>query len=157
MLEPRIETMRSRTTVAGALMLCGIFGASRAAGAQAPCSTSPALADSARADIAAVMTSGSPLVAELRQEQKLSDNETGARSAVVNERYVCARIAAAFTHIVAPGTTFPVLRVGSMYYARDPDQRQATGVITDSTFKVLMRLGRSVDVRSQGQPTKSRP
>lgn len=149
--------MRSGITGIGALVVCAFVGITGAAKAQAPCSSSSALADSARADLAAVMTSGSPLVAELRKEQGLSDSENGANSALVKERYVCARIAAAFTHIIAPGITFPVLRVGSMYYARDPDQRQATGVITDSTFKVIMRLGRSVEVQSQGTPATRRP
>lgn len=139
--------MRSGFSVVGALVLCAFAGAFRVAGAQAPCSTSPALADSARSDLRAVLTSGSPLVSDLQKEQGLSAQDDGARATVVKERYVCARIAAAFTHIVAPGITFPVLRMGSVYYARDPDQRQATGVITDSTFRVIMRLGRSVDVR----------
>jgi hypothetical protein len=31
-----------------------------------------------------------------------------------------------------------------MYYARDPDQKKATGVITDTTFKVLVRLGAAI-------------
>ena len=145
--------MKVQTVVAGLLLVA----AARLSFAQAPCSSSPAMADSARADLTAVLASGSPLVAELRQEQGLAANDNGERATVVKERYICARAAAALSHIIAPGITFPVLRVGSMYYVRDPDQRQATGVITDSTFKVVMRLGRSVDVRSQGEPAKRRP
>jgi hypothetical protein len=135
--------MKAQTALVAALLAC--IAAAQVAGAQAPCSSSAALADSARADLAAVLGSGSPLVAELRKEQGLSDRDNGERAELVKERYICARVATAFTHIVAPGITFPVLRIGSLYYARDPDQRQATGVITDSTFKVVMRLGRSFD------------
>jgi len=137
--------MTIRTVVVGAFALGAAI--TQFAGAQAPCSTSASLADSARADLAAVLASGSPLVAELRQEQGLAANDNGERAPLIKERFICARAASALSHIVAPGITFPVLRVGSMYYVRDPDQRQSTGVLTDSTFRVVLRLGRSLPTK----------
>jgi hypothetical protein len=138
--------MRTGTAGARALIVCAIAAAAAPkAGAQAPCSSSTSLADSARADLVAVMSSGSPLVAELRTEQRIAPNENGDNAVIVKDPAACTRIVSAFTHRVPSGTSVTVLRMGSLYYARDPDQRQATGVITDSTFKVLMRLGRAVD------------
>ena len=70
----------------------------------------------------------------------------------VKERYICARLAGAFSHMVAPGVSFAVLRIGPVYYARDPDQRRGTGVFTDTTFKVLVKLGVSVETPAPRQP-----
>jgi len=59
----------------------------------------------------------------------------------VRDAPTCIRLATTFRRKLEPGTRFVVLRVGPMYYARDPDQKQATGVLTDTTFRVLARLG----------------
>ena len=139
--------MYRRLIVAGAVALCAIAIAARPTAAQAPCSLLPAVADSAREDLLLVLKSDRPLVNELRQEQGLSRPESLSPITVVRERYVCARLAGAFTRMIPPGTSFAVLRVGSLYYARDPDQRRGTGVITDSLFRVLMRLGAAVESR----------
>ena len=67
---------------------------------------------------------------------------------VIRERFICARIAGTFAHIVPPGVTFVVLKIGPLYYARDPDQRRGTGVFADSAFHVVMRLGAAIDAKS---------
>jgi hypothetical protein len=82
-------------------------------------------------------------VKELRQEQSITKPEDLVSVKVVNDRYVCAHLAGAFDRVIAPGVGFAVLRIGPMYYARDPDQHRGTGVFTDTTFRVLMRLGAS--------------
>ena len=114
------------------------------ANAQAPCSLSQAVIDSARADAHEVLTSQSKLVTELRQEQKLTEASVLSSMTPVKERYICAKMAGTFDHMIPPGKSFAVLRIGQVYYARDPDQHRSTGVITDTTFKVLMRLGAAV-------------
>jgi hypothetical protein len=115
--------------------------ATHSAIAQAPCSVLRAVVDSAREDALAVLNSERPLVVELRNEQGMSRASDLAPIAVVRDRYVCAHMAGAFDRVIAPGIGFAVLRIGHIYYARDPDQRRGTGVITDTTFHVLMRLG----------------
>lgn len=137
--------MKPASFAAAALLLC-VSAAVRPAAAQAPCTTKTAVVDSARDDVLSVLTSDRPLVLELRQEQGLTKTES-LKVVPVNERFVCAKMAAAFNRMIPPGVTFAVLRIGSIYYARDPDQRRATGVITDSTFRVIMRLGASVSDR----------
>ena len=62
----------------------------------------------------------------------------------ITDPAICAKLATAFNRLLPTTATFAVLRVGNVYYARDPDQKRATGVITDSTFRVLMRLGAEV-------------
>lgn len=133
-----------RHVVIGAISL-SVAAAFQAAGAQAPCSLSADRADSARADLYAVLSSGSPLVAELRKEQGLAEKDNGERATVVKDRLACAHLASNFGHALKRGATFPVLRIGSLYYGRDPDQQKGTGVLTDSTFKVLMRFGAAVE------------
>ena len=73
------------------------------------------------------------LVEEMRHEQNISNAADIAKVSAVNERFVCAKMAAAFDHTIPPGVSFAVLRIGPRYYARDPDQRRSTGVFTDST------------------------
>jgi hypothetical protein len=107
----------------------------------APCLSSRALVDSARADAMSVLASDRPLVQELRQEQGLKGPSDFADIHVVSDRYVCSKLAGAFEHMVAPGQRFVVLKIGPMFYARDPDQRRGTGVFVDTGFRVLMRLG----------------
>jgi len=113
----------------------------RYAFAQAPCSTTQLVADSARAEVSGVLESGSQLVKELRQEQGLPNTGPISPVSLVRDRFICGRLATLFDHEVAPGVSFVVLRVGPLYYARDPDQRRGTGIIADSTFHVLLRLG----------------
>src|SRR5690242_1634993 len=134
--------MRLSSILTAALVIGAAF---TKAGAQAPCSLQRAVVDSARDDARAVLTSSSKLVAELRQEQNMTSDASVTTMTPVRERYVCAKMAAAFDHIIPPGRTFAVLRIGPVYYARDPDQKRSTGVITDTTFKVLMRLGVSTE------------
>ena len=136
--------MNARLSLVIPLAVCvGAFSA-RPVRAQAPCSTTKALVDSARIEVGSVLGSESPLVAELRQEQGLP--KTGAISpvAVVMDRSICARLATAFAREIPPGVSFAVLKVGPLYYARDPDQRRGTGIVTDSTFRVVLRLGVSI-------------
>ena len=124
----------------GVLLACALVAAAKV-GAQAPCLTLRAVVDSARDDALSVLTSDRPLVVELRQEQRIADTKELAPIRVVNDRFVCARMASTFDHSIAPGVRFAVLKIGPLYYARDPYQQRGTGVIADSTFKVLMRLG----------------
>jgi hypothetical protein len=128
---------------ATALLIAAFFAAR--AGAQVPCSTNLAVLDSARDDAHTVLTSGSPLIEEMRQEQRMTRVEDVMKMTPVKERFACAKLAGAFSHLVAPGVSFGVLRIGNVYYARDPDQRRGTGVFTDTAFKVLVRLGPSID------------
>lgn len=111
-------------------------------GAQAPCSTRRAVVDSARDDIFTVLGSDGQLVQELRKEQGLTADSI--RAITVLDPMVCTKLAPAFNRLLPTTTTFAVLRVGNLYYARDPDQKRATGVITDSLYRVLMRLGAEV-------------
>ena len=124
-----------------ALALTASVVAARSARAQAPCATTAAVADSARDEVNGVLESGSQLVKELRQEQNLPKTGPITPVSIVRDRFVCGRLATLFDHQVAPGVSFVVLRVGPLYYAREPDQRKGTGIIADSTFHVLLRLG----------------
>ena len=123
------------------LALCVGALAARHASAQAPCAATSTVVDSARDEVNSVLQSGSQLVQELRQEQNLPKTGAITPISLVKDRFVCSRLAALFDHDVAPGVTFIVLRVGPLYYAREPDQRKGTGIIADSTFHVLLRLG----------------
>lgn len=108
-------------------------------GAQAPCSTKRAVVDSARSDVLTVLGSNGELVSELRREQGIAADSIVA--VPVTDAAVCSRLAAAFNRLLPTSSTFAVLRIGNVYYARDPDQKRATGVITDSSYRVLMRFG----------------
>ena len=63
---------------------------------------------------------------------------------VVRDRPVCAKLATQFDHEIASSASLVVLRIGPLFYAREPDQKRGTGIITDSTYKVILRLGASV-------------
>ena len=131
-----------RHTFIATLALTASGYAPRYASAQAPCATSPAVViDSARTEVVGVLDSGSPLVKELRHDQSLPSTGVIFPVTLVRDRFVCGRLATLFDHEVAPGVSFVVLRVGPLYYAREPDQRRGTGIITDSTFHVVLRLG----------------
>ncbi len=132
------------TIVVAAFVALGAGLSVRTAEAQAPCSITRALVDSARDDALSILTSGRPLVEELRREQNMTSAADISHISAVNERFVCAKMAAAFDHTIPPGVSFAVLRIGPLFYARDPDQRRSTGVFTDTTFKVLMRLGAEI-------------
>lgn len=113
----------------------------QAASGQAPCSTSKILADSARDEVLAVLTSDGELAKEIRQEQGIASPRDLSPVTLIRDRAICARMAGQFGHFVAPGIGFVVLRVGPLFYAREPDQRRGTGVLTDSAFHVIARLG----------------
>jgi hypothetical protein len=108
-----------------------------------PCTIAPDILDSARTDAIAVLTSQSRLVTDLRREQNMSDS-TVAKMIPVRDRSVCAKLEGTFNRIIPPGSSIAVLKIGKVYYARDPDQKRGTGVITDTSFTVLMRLGASL-------------
>ena len=134
-----MNAIKSRATMLSCAVLVTMFAA-RGAFAQ-NCSTSQVQVDSAKSEVSSVLNSSSALVAELRQEQKLPATGDIGPVSVVRDRPVCSKIATQFEHEVASGTSFVVLRVGPLFYAREPDQKRGTGIITDSTYKVLLRLG----------------
>jgi hypothetical protein len=144
--------MRLASLFAGALGVCVMSVGARSASAQSPvqvpCSITPAVVDSARDDAFSILNSGRPIVLELRKEQGITAAADLQPVTVIRERFICARIAGTFAHIVPPGVTFVVLKIGPLYYARDPDQRRGTGVFTDSTFHVVMRLGTAIETKS---------
>lgn len=145
--------MRSSSAIAWAFALMASGAAARAASGQAPCSASRTLADSARDEVLAVLSSDGELVKEIRQEQGIASPRDLAPISLVRDRAVCARLAGQFNHMVAPGIGFVVLRVGRLYYAREPDQRLGTGVLTDSAFHVIARFGASLpSVAPAGTP-----
>jgi hypothetical protein len=111
---------------------------------QAPCSLESALTDSAKDEAMSVLRSNRPLVTELLTEQKMTGDKGLTPVQVINDRFVCARLASAFDHKLQPGAQFAVLRIGKIFYARDPDQTKSTGVFVDDMFKVVMRLGAEV-------------
>jgi len=134
-----MKAIRSRATLFSCAALVSLFAA-RGAVAQ-NCSTAQAQVDSAKSEVSSVLNSGSSLVAEMRQEQKLPATGDIGPVSVVRDRPVCSKIATQFDHEVAPSASLVVLRVGPLFYAREPDQKRGTGIITDSTYKVLLRLG----------------
>ena len=143
-----------RSSVA-ALAVCVCALSSRQAVGQAPCALSPAVLDSARDEVTSVLGSGSQLVTELRQEQKLPKTGPITPVTLVRDRFTCGKLATLFDHEIAQGVSFTVLRVGPLFYARDPDQQRSTGIIADSTFRVVLRLG--VPVASPDAPRSSTP
>lgn len=137
-----METIvRPSSTIASAFVLLASIAGVRAAAGQVPCSASKTVADSAREEVLAVLSSDGELAKEIRQEQGIASPRDLSPVTLVRDRAVCARLAGQFGHFVAPGIGFVVLRVGRLYYAREPDQRLGTGVLTDSTFRVIARLG----------------
>lgn len=141
--------MRTRLFIA-AIALCSSAASARSV-AQAPCSVSSAVADSARNDVTAVLESDSKLVQELRHEQQLPESGPITPIAVVSDPLVCARLKTLFDHAIG-SASFVVLRVGPLYYARVPDQRRGTGLIADSTYHLLLRLHASI--ASQPSPPR---
>ena len=130
-----------KATFLAALTLLVSAGVSRVH-AQAPCSTKQAVVDSARSDVFTVLGSDGQLVAELRREQGISADSI--RPVTITDPVICTKLAPAFNRLIPTTASYAVLRIGNVYYARDPDQKRATGVITDTNFRVLMRLGAEV-------------
>lgn len=153
----REAIVRPSSTIAGALLLLATTVFVRPAWAQAPCSNSKILADSARDEVIAVLSNSGELAKEIRQEQGIAKPGDLSPITLVRDRAVCARLAGQFGHFVAPGVGFVVLRVGPLYYAREPDQRRGTGVLTDSAFRVIARFGVAIPATSAaGPPTPPR-
>jgi hypothetical protein len=112
---------------------------------QLPCAVTQAEIDSARADVVSILFSNSPLVAELRQEQGIPSSASQITVTPIRDGALCKRLASQFDHALPASSRLAVLRVGPIFYARDPDQRRATGLFADSTLRVLMRLGAAID------------
>ncbi|MGH7616343.1 MAG: hypothetical protein ACREPM_03875 [Gemmatimonadaceae bacterium] len=137
--------MNTTTVLATSLALCAVALSAGATQAQSPCAVTRSVIDSARAEAVGILFSDRPLAAELRREQGIPQSAAQVSLSVVSDRALCERLASQFDHVLSPGAKFAVLRVGPIYYARDPDQRRATGLFADSTFHVVMRLGAAVD------------
>ncbi len=137
-----MNAILSRAMILSCVALVSMFAA-RSAQAQ-NCSTLQVQVDSAKDEVSSVLNSGSSLVSEMRQEQHLPASGSIGPISVVRDRPVCSKIATQFDHELPPGASLVVLKIGPLFYAREPDQKRATGIITDSTYKVLLRLGASV-------------
>jgi hypothetical protein len=132
----------SRATFVLCAGLISMFAA-RTARAQ-NCSEKQVQVDSAKDEVSSVLNSASSLVSELRQEQKLPATGPIGPMTLVRDRPVCSKLATQFDHDLPANSSLVVLRVGPLFYAREPDQKRGTGIITDSTYKVLLRLGAQV-------------
>lgn len=137
--------MNTTVVLATSLALCAVALSASAAAAQRSCIMTPSVIDSARADAASILFSDRPLVTELRREQGIPSSATQVRVVAVRDPSLCERMASQFDRVLSPGTRLAVLRMGPIFYARDPDQRRTTGIFADSTFRVLMRLGAAVE------------
>ena len=136
--------MRSKFLTALLLAAVASGSQARAANAQAPCSLIPLMVDSARDEILSVLSSGGQVIQELRQDLKITKLEQFSPVMLVRDKAVCGRVGSGFGREIPPSTRYVVLKLGPIYYARDPDQSRGTGIITDSTFKVLVRLGAAI-------------
>jgi hypothetical protein len=125
-----------RLIVATTLPLLAPFAFARA---QAPCDLSRVLVDSAKGEVLSVLMNDGTVAKEIRQEQGLS--RPLPPITVVEDGTVCSRLATLFGHSVNRGDKFVVLRIGPLYYAREPYQRRGTGILTDTAYKVVARLG----------------
>lgn len=139
-----ISAVAVRTGVAAAQGDRGGFAALRER-EQEPCALTTPVLDSAREDVQEILFSASRLLVELRHEQGIPDSPTQVRVLPVSDGSVCRRLASQLDHVPSPSTKLAVLRVGPIFYVRDPDQSRATGLFADSTLRVLMRLGAPVD------------
>ena len=116
----------------------------RAQNRAAQCAVSPILVDSARDEVLSVLTSQSPVIREMRQDLGIVRMEEFSPVTVIRDGAVCSRAASNFDPQPDAGAGVVLLRLGKVFYARDPDQRRGTGLIMDSTFKVLVRLGPAI-------------
>ena len=137
-----------KAMVAAAVALFAL-GAHNTASAQVFCATSPAQIDSARDEVMSVLANDSQLAREIRQEQRIASTDELTKMSLVKDRAVCSRVASRIDHPLPTGAAVVVLRVGPLYYVREPDQKKGTGVITDKDFKVIARLGAAVDAVTQ--------
>lgn len=141
--------MKALVAAAAALLALGAHNAS----AQVFCATGRAQVDSARDEVFSVLGNDSQLAREIRQEQHIASANDLAKMTLVSDRAVCSRAATRIDHPLPTGAAVVVLRVGPLYYVREPDQTKGTGVITDKDFKVIARLGAAVDAVTQsGRP-----
>jgi hypothetical protein len=112
---------------------------------QVPCAVTRSLLDSARVDAISILFSEHPLVADLRREQGIPNSAAQVAVTPVSDGSLCKRLASEFDRSLSSSTRVAVLRVGPIFYARDPDQRRGTGIFADSTLHVVMRLGPAMD------------
>jgi hypothetical protein len=137
-----MNAILSRASILSCAALVSMFAA-RPMLAQ-NCSTAAVQVDSAKDEVSSVLNSPSALVSEMRQEQHLPAMGAIGPISVVRDRPVCAKLATQFDHEIPSNASVVVLRIGPLFYAREPDQKRGTGIITDSLYKVLLRLGASV-------------
>jgi hypothetical protein len=137
--------MKTTVVLATALALSAIALSARTAKAQAPCATTPSLVDSARVEATSILFADRPLLTELRRDQRIPPSAAQTAVSVIRDASVCQRLAAQFDHALSPGASVAVVRVGSVFYARDPDQHHATGIFADSTLHLLLRVGAAID------------
>lgn len=140
--------MRSNSFLAVTLLL-GVGGAAtrfaRAQTPTAPCVVSRVMVDSARNEALSVLTSTGSIMRETRQDLGIAKMEDFSPVTVVRDVNVCTRLAGNFERPLDTGPSLVVLRLGRvLFYARDPNQRHGTGVILDSTYKVVLRLGPAI-------------
>jgi len=109
----------------------------------APCTISRILADSARDEALSVLRSDMQLAQELRRDLGVGI-DAFAPVEIIRQRSACVRAASAFGREIGPSARFVLLKLGPVYYARDPDQKIATGVVLDSAYNVVLRLGRAI-------------
>jgi hypothetical protein len=137
--------MKTTVVLGTAVAFSAIALTAHTARAQAPCATTPSLIDSARVEATSILFADRPLLTELRRDQRIPPSANQVAVSVIRDASVCQRLAAQFDHTLAPGTSLAVVRVGPVFYARDPDQRHATGIFADSTLHVLLRVGAAID------------
>ncbi|HEV8233973.1 MAG TPA: hypothetical protein VGP84_05220 [Gemmatimonadaceae bacterium] len=114
----------------------------RAQSQPAPCSVSQIMVDSARDEALSVLTSTSPLIRETRRDLGIARTEDFTPVTVVRDGKICTLVAKNFSPRLDTGPSLVVLRLGPLvFYARDPDQRRTTGLIMDTTYRVVLRLG----------------
>jgi hypothetical protein len=141
--------MKAMLAAAAALFVVAAHNTS----AQVFCATAPAQIDSARDEVMSVLGNDGQLAREIRQEQHIASADDLAKMSLVKDRATCSRVASRIDHPLPIGASVVVLQVGPLYYAREPDQKKGTGVITDKDFKVVARLGAAVDAVTQsGRP-----
>lgn len=79
---------------------------------------------------------------DTRRDLGIARMEDFSPVTVVRDGKICTIIAKNFTPRLDTGPSLVVLRMGPLvFYARDPDQRRTTGIILDTTYRVVLRLG----------------
>ncbi len=142
--------MKAMLAAAAALV---VLGGNHALSAQVFCASGHAQVDSARDEVLSVLANDSQLAREIRQEQHIASTDELSKMSLITDRAVCSRAATRIDHALPTGAAVVVLRVGPLYYVREPDQQKGTGVIVDKDFKVVARLGAAVDAVTQtGRP-----